>query len=70
MPFKTEKEVIGQIGQVLRNLGENRQSVNYFLNVDEDFISDVLGCYNYKGKEMEIQIMPQKCERYAGYCSS
>ena len=43
---KTEKEVIGLIGQVLTNLGENRQAVNYFLNVDEDFISDVLGCYN------------------------
>ena len=43
---KTEKEVIGLIGQVLRNQGENNQSVNYFLNVDEDFISDVLGCYN------------------------
>ena len=43
---KTEKEVIGLIGQVLRNQGENHQSVNYFMNVDEDFISDVLGCYN------------------------
>ena len=43
---KTEKEVIQLIGQVLRNLGENHNSVNYFLNVDEDFISDVLGCYN------------------------
>jgi hypothetical protein len=43
---KTEKEVIGLIGQVLRDLGENHNSVNYFLNVDEDFISDVLGCYN------------------------
>ena len=43
---KTEKEVIGLIGQVLTNLGENPQAVNYLLNVDEDFISDVLGCYN------------------------
>ena len=43
---KTEKEVIGLIGQVLRDQGENHQSVNYFMNVDEDFISDVLGCYN------------------------
>ena len=43
---KTEKEVIGQIGQVLRDLGNSPREVSYYLNVDEDFISDVLGSYN------------------------
>ena len=31
---------------ILRSMGESRTSVNYFMNVDEDFISDVLSCYN------------------------
>ena len=34
-----------EIGKVLRELGNSRTEVNYYFNVDEDFISDVLGCY-------------------------
>ena len=34
-----------EIGKVLRELGNSRTEVNYYMNVDEDFISDVLGCY-------------------------
>ena len=36
---------ICEIGKVLRDLGNSNREVSYYLNVDEDFISDVLGCY-------------------------
>jgi hypothetical protein len=44
-----EIRMICEIGRVLREDGNSNTQVNYYLNVDEDFISDVLGCYNYKG---------------------
>jgi len=44
-----ELEQICEIGKVLRDLGNSPREVNYYMSVDEDFISDVLGCYNYKG---------------------
>jgi len=44
-----ELKQICEIGKVLRELGNSRTEVNYYMSVDEDFISDVLGCYNYKG---------------------
>ena len=43
-----ESDQIGEIANVLRKLGNSRREVSYYLNVDEDFISDVLGCYNPK----------------------
>ena len=44
-----ELKQICEIGKVLRDLGNSPREVNYYMSVDEDFISDVLGCYNYKG---------------------
>ena len=41
----SELEVIGKIGNILRDMGKNHTQVNYLLNVDEDFITDVLSCY-------------------------
>ena len=41
-----ELEIIGKIGTILRDMGKNNTQVNYLLNVDEDFITDVLGCYD------------------------
>ena len=40
-----EIRMICEIGKVLRDLGNSRREVNYYMSVDEDFISDVLGCY-------------------------
>ena len=44
-----ELQQICEIGKVLRRLGNSPREVNYYMSVDEDFIPDVLGCYNYKG---------------------
>ena len=44
-----EIEMYAEINKALREDGNSRIQVNYYMNVDEDFISDVLGCYNYKG---------------------
>jgi len=44
----TEAKQITEIGRVLHVLGNSRREINYYLNVDEDFISDVLGCYPSK----------------------
>ena len=41
-----ELEIIGKIGNILRGMGKNNTQVNYLMNVDDDFITDVLGCYN------------------------
>ena len=41
----TESDQIHEIANVLRKLGNSRREVSYYLNVDEDFISDVLDCY-------------------------
>jgi len=43
--LETELQKICEIGKVLREDGNSRIEVNYYMNVDEDFISDVLGCY-------------------------
>jgi hypothetical protein len=40
-----ETDQIKEICRVLRVLGNSRREINYYMNVDEDFISDVLGCY-------------------------
>jgi len=47
--LETELQKICEIGKVLRELGNSRTEVNYYMSVDEDFIPDVLSCYNYKG---------------------
>ena len=43
-----ETDQIKEIAKVLRDLGNSRREVNYYMSVDEDFISDVLGCYPSK----------------------
>ena len=40
-----ELQIIGKIGNILRDMGKNHTQINYLLNVDSDFITDVLSCY-------------------------
>ena len=42
----SELEIIGKIGTILRDMGKNNTQVNFLMNVDNDFITDVLGCYD------------------------
>ena len=41
-----ELQIICEIGKVLRSMGKSPVEVNYFMSVDEDFITDVLSCYD------------------------
>ena len=41
-----ELRIICEIGQILRDMGKNHTQINYLLNVDSDFITDVLSCYD------------------------
>ena len=43
--LSNELQQICEIGKALREDGNSRREVSYYLNVDEDFISDVLDCY-------------------------
>ena len=43
-----ETEQITEIGRVLVAMGKSRTERIYLLSVDEDFIPDVLSCYNHK----------------------
>lgn len=43
--LSNEIRKICEIGRVLRESGLSRTEVNYYMNIDEDFISDVLSCY-------------------------
>ena len=47
--LRNESDQITEIGRVLHVLGNSRREITYYMSVDEDFIMDVLGCYNYKG---------------------
>jgi len=40
-----EIEMYAEISKALREDGNSRTQVNYYMNVDEDFIPDVLACY-------------------------
>ena len=42
----TESDKITAIGKVLTDMGKSFKERSYLLSVDEDFIPDVLGCYN------------------------
>ena len=55
-----ELKQISEIGKVLRDLGNSPREVNYYMSVDEDFISDVLGCYNYVKPVSEMQLITPK----------
>ena len=43
-----ESAQIAEIGQVLVAMGKSRTERIYLLSHDEDFIPDVLSCYNHK----------------------
>jgi hypothetical protein len=43
--LSNERSKIAEIGRVLRDSGLATVAVNYHMNVDEDFIPDVLDCY-------------------------
>jgi len=43
--LSNEIRKICEIGKVLRESGLSRTEVNYYMSIDEDFISDVLSCY-------------------------
>ena len=49
-----ELEIIGKIGNILRGMGKNNTQVNYLMNVDDDFITDVLGCYPKPEKRKSV----------------
>lgn len=40
-----EIEIYAEISKALREDGKSRSEVRYYMTVDDDFISDVLGCY-------------------------
>tara|TARA_B100000809_G_scaffold222457_1_gene231446 strand:+ start:384 stop:626 length:243 start_codon:yes stop_codon:yes gene_type:complete len=40
-----ELRIICQIGTILRDMGKNNTQVNFLMNVDNDFITDVLDAY-------------------------
>ena len=44
-----ESAQIAEIGQVLVAMGKSRTERIWLLSHDEDFIPDVLSCYNHKG---------------------
>ena len=52
--LENELQQICEIGKVLRELGNSRIEVNYYMNVDEDFIMDVLGCYPKPEKRKSV----------------
>jgi|TARA_B100000809_G_scaffold224821_1_gene235257 hypothetical protein len=43
--MSNENSKICEIGRILRDLGLSNVAVNYHMNVDENFIPDVLSCY-------------------------
>jgi len=43
--LENDLQKICEIGKVLRELGKSRAEVNYYMSMDEDFISDVFNCY-------------------------
>jgi len=42
-----EKDQITEIGRVLKEMGKDFKERNWLLSYDEDFIPDVLSCYNH-----------------------
>ena len=47
-----ESAQIAEIGQVLVAMGKSRTERIYLLSHDEDFIPDVLSCYNHKNQKV------------------
>ena len=44
-----QSDQIEEIGRVLLEMGKSRTERIWLLSHDEDFIPDVLSCYNHKG---------------------
>ena len=56
--LSNENSKIAEIGRVLRESGLSHVEVNYHMNVDEDFIPDVLQSYNPPKKRVNsIQLI-------------
>ena len=56
--LSNENSQICEIGRVLRDSGLSHVEVNYHMNVDEDFIPDVLQSYNPPKKRVNsIQLI-------------
>ena len=45
-----ELRLICEIGTILRDMGKTRVEVNFFMNVDSDFITDVLDCFRFEAE--------------------
>ena len=47
IPFglTNEIQIICEVGNILRDLGKSNTQINYLMNVDEDFLSEVVSCY-------------------------
>jgi len=45
-----ELRLICEIGTILRDMGKTRVEVNFFMNVDSDFITDVLSCFRFEAE--------------------
>ena len=45
-----ELRIICEIGTILRDMGKTNVEINHFMNVDEDFITDVLSCYKWEAE--------------------
>ena len=52
--LSNENSKIAEIGRVLRDSGLSHVEVNYHMNVDEDFIPDVLSCYKAPAKRKPV----------------
>ena len=40
-----ELQIICKVGNILREMGKSNTQINYLMNVDEDFLSEVVSCY-------------------------
>lgn len=45
-----ELRQICEIGKVLQDMGKSNVEINHFMNVDRDFITDVLSCYKWEAE--------------------
>jgi hypothetical protein len=45
-----ELRLICEIGTILRDMGKTNVEVNFFMNVDSDFITDVLSCFRFEAE--------------------
>lgn len=60
-----EQSKIWEMRRVLRNEGLSTSEVDYYMNVDEDFIPDVLQSYNEK-----VDYVPKEVLGYGDYYES